>query len=348
MTKSIKVAVLTDATGAHLGAYFSALAATDEAGSVVLGDPSGKATDAAARVLGKKLGKVYRSRDELLKAERPAMAVVTLEAAKAPPVIDAALDAGCHVFAEKPACTRVKDFARLVRKADGKHRLLMLALANRTNPEIQTARQLIRKGQIGKVYGIDMHIIADQTRLTRTSYHSSWFAKKDRAGGGHLAWLGIHWLDLGLYLTGTRVRQVTGFAGNVGGQPIEVEDSAAVALKLDNGTFATLTSGYYLDRGYHSHIKIWGSLGWVHLEPMKDVPLTWASWKTGAPEGIQSYTGPKAGLADALSPQPTACMSSKPCSDSTGPPKPAGPATSRDPVVPGSAAIPGVANDRDV
>lgn len=294
MPKQITVAVLTAETGAHLGAYFPALKASPEAGRVVLGDPSGQSAVAAKQGLGEKLARVYRSHDELLKTERPAMALVSLEAVSAPAVIDKALEAGCHVFAEKPACVRPEDFARLVKKADSKHRHLMLALANRTNPETRAARELIRKGQIGKIYSLEMHIIADQTRLTRPAYHKRWYAKKALAGGGHLAWLGIHWLDLGMYLTGGRATHVTGFAGNVGGQPLDVEDSATVALKFDNGTMGTLNSGYYLDKGYHTHIKIWGSQGWVHIDSQGDKPLTWQSWKAGAPAGIQVYDGPKA------------------------------------------------------
>mgnify|MGYP003341879855 CR=1 FL=1 len=32
-----------------------------------------------------------------------------------------------------------------------------------------------------------------------------------------------------------------------------------------NGTLGTLNSGYYLDKGYHSMIKIWGSSGWLEM-----------------------------------------------------------------------------------
>ena len=72
----------------------------------------------------------------------------------------------------------------------------MLALANRLNPEMAAARQMVADGVIGKIFGLEMHLIADQTRLTRPAYHDKWFAHKDRAGGGHLIWPGIHWLDL--------------------------------------------------------------------------------------------------------------------------------------------------------
>src|SRR5881628_2720648 len=105
MPKTIKVAVLTQAQGAHLPDYFGSLAKIDEAESVALSDPSGKTVDAARKALGDKLKEVYKDPADLLKKYQPHLAVVSVEAVEAPPLIDAALDAGCHVFAEKPSCT---------------------------------------------------------------------------------------------------------------------------------------------------------------------------------------------------------------------------------------------------
>lgn len=289
----IKVALLTHAGGAHVSAYLNALRDTESCNQVVIADPDDRFPKQAREVLGDKLTAVYRDVDRLLLDERPAMSLVTMEAKLAPPVVNAALEADSHVFAEKPACVRAEDFAPLVAKADSKHRYLMLALANRTNPEIAAAKRLVESGAIGKIYGVDMHLIADQTRLTREGYHQQWFAKKSRAGGGHLIWLGIHWLDLAMYVTGSAVERVAGFTANVGGQPLDIEDSAVATLQFDNGTLGTMTSGYYLDSGYHSHIKIWGSEGWLHLEQMRDRPLRWYSTTGGQAGEVQEFDGSK-------------------------------------------------------
>lgn len=291
MADGIQVALLTHAGGAHVGAYLQALAATQECAHVVLCDPDGEWEKEARRLLGDKLTGVYRDHQELLTREKPGMALVTMEARLAPPVIDAALDANCHVFAEKPACVRVKDFVPLVKKADSRHRYLMLALANRLNPEIAEARRLIAAGQIGRLYGLEMHLIADQTRLTRPDYHRQWFARKSRAGGGHLIWLGIHWLDLAMFLIDSPIVDVAGFTANVGGQPIDVEDSAAAAFRFENGILGTITSGYYLDKGYHSHIKLWGSAGWLHLEPIGNTPLQSYTTQGDSAGKIVDWTG---------------------------------------------------------
>lgn len=291
--KVCMVGLMTDKGGAHLGHYFTSLVQAKEVTSVVLSDPSGNSVPDARRKLGEKLSGVYRDPADLLREAKPRMALVTMEAVASPPVIEAALDAGCHVFAEKPACVRVEDFARLVEKANQRGLYLMLALANRLHPAIQEARRLVRAGAIGEIFGLEMHLIADQTRLTKDSYHKSWFAQKERAGGGHLIWLGIHWLDLATYVTGSKIREVSAFTANVGGQPVDIEDSAAVTMRFDNGTLGTHTSGYYLDRGYHEHIRIWGSAGWMELDLLADVPLRWCSTRGEGASQVQQFKAPE-------------------------------------------------------
>lgn len=290
----IPVAVITNAEGAHLDAYYPALAQTPEVRSVVLADPSGQTIASARASLGEKLTATYDSHEAMFQHQRPRLALVSMEARLAPPLIEAALRNDCHVMAEKPACVRIEDFAALAALAERRQRHLMLALANRLNPDVLEARRLIADNRIGAIYGLEMHLVADQTRLTRPAYHGSWYAQKERAGGGHLIWLGIHWLDLAMLLTGSRITQVSGFRGVVGGQPLEVEDSAALAFQFENGTFGTMTSGYYLDQGYHSHIKIWGSRGWLQLETHGGTPLIWYSQDEPKPEvhRVETLDGP--------------------------------------------------------
>lgn len=316
MPDTIPIGLLTHAGGAHIGAYLQALAASDECGQVFLADPDGRWEVDAKRLLGSKLKGIHADPRELLEARKPAMALVSMEARLAPPVIDAALDAGCHVFAEKPACVAPDDFRPLVQKADSKHLHLMLALANRLNPEVAAARQLIAEGRIGKLYAAQLHLVADQTRLTRPAYHQQWFADRERAGGGHLIWLGIHWLDLAMYLVGESIEEVAGFTGNIGGQPIRIEDSAAAAFRFAQGALGTVTSGYFLDRGYHSHIKIWGSAGWVHLQQRQPEPLKWYSTAGDEAGREQVWSG----TTDPRGYTPFVAAAIRACAQDTAPP----------------------------
>ncbi|MFM2096941.1 MAG: putative oxidoreductase YcjS [Planctomycetota bacterium] len=285
------IAVLTDSTAAHLEAYLAGLRDSPEVAGVVVADPSGESEVTARKILGERLVGFERQHAKVLEQVRPAMALVTLEASRSPPLIEMALEANCHVLAEKPSCVRIADFRALARLADMKHRHLMLALANRLLPTMQLAREMITRGDFGKLYGCELHIVADQTRLKNPSYHQSWYADRERSGGGHLMWLGIHWVDLVMYLTGQSIVEVCGFTGIVGGQSLKIEDSAAMAVCFENGMFGTVTSGYYLDKGYHSHIKIWGADGWLQLDPHGGEALQW--YRGGRPDArVERYEGP--------------------------------------------------------
>jgi len=271
----VRAAMITEAGGVHLDFYFGALAAAEEVASVAVCDPSGDSEPLARRLLGNKLSASYRDARAMLAREKPLLAAVSMAGATSPPLIEAALDAGCHVLAEKPACVRIQDFERLSAKAGARGRFLLLALANRVDPVMLEARQVVREGKIGKVYGVEVHLVADQTRLAAPAYQRSWRAQKALAAGGHLIWLGIHWLDLAAFVTGSPVQSVAAFTANVGGQPLDVEDSAAVTMRFANGALGTLTSGYYLDKGYDSELQVWGSQGWLLVRKHTDVPLQW-------------------------------------------------------------------------
>ena len=41
-------------------------------------------------------------------------------------------------------------------------------------------------------------------------YWERWEASKERAGGGHLLWLGVHFLDMSNFITGSVVVEATG------------------------------------------------------------------------------------------------------------------------------------------
>jgi len=284
------VAYITSPEGPHLSEYLAALAETVEVAEVlVVGCPAATAQTS----LGAKYAGTFATAAELYATRKPDVVLVALEPRLAAPAIVEAIDAGCHVIAEKPAFLDVGALTELTRRADAQGLLFMLALGNRTNPESQLARELIREHKLGKIRGVEMHLVADQTRLRSAAYQRSWFAQKSRSGGGHLTWLGVHWVDLAMYLTGSDIVEIAGFVANVGGQPIDVEDSAVLTLKFGDGFLGTMTSGYYLEQGYHSHLKIWGETGWIELNLHGgESPMRYYS-STDADAGIKVFRRPE-------------------------------------------------------
>ena len=293
-SKRIRVGIISEPMSiSHLEYCFNALANCEGIDRIAIADASGEAFEEGGALLGRYSGDLctFRSASEMLEAFKPELVFVSLEAHHAPGPIEAALEAGCHVVSEKPACVRTRDFEHLVEVAKRKQRHLMLVFANRLLPQVQKAKELIQSGSLGDFYGTEIHTIADQTRLKSPEYQNSWYASKGKAGGGHLTWLGVHYLDLIQFITGLKIQQVCGFVGNVGGQPIEVEDSAVLSLRFENGALGTMQSAYYLESGYHSQIVIWGSLGWLRLSGggTFETDLEWFSSQEEATEGVQTF-----------------------------------------------------------
>lgn len=261
-----EAALIVNQQSAHVSIYLKALADSESVGSVVIVDTSGRSFAEARAVLGAKLRGTYPTTEALYAKQRTDLAVISLEPALAISAIKAALASGSHVLAEKPACRNAEEFEHLAERAKAAKRNLCLALANRLNPDIIFARDLVRSGKLGRIYSVEIHTVADQARLTKAEYQKSWFADKQRAGGGHLIWLGIHWLDLGMFVTQSNVAEVSAMTAIVGKQPITIEDAAVVSLRFDNGALGTMISGYFLDAGYQAHMKIWGERGWVQID----------------------------------------------------------------------------------
>src|SRR5215471_5639509 len=237
MPDQLKAALLTEVGGPHLDIYIDCIAAANGVSTVSVADAGGDTVERARAKIAPRFGDVrgYHNVQDLLREQRPDLVIVAFSANHAPSVIAAALGSGAHVIAEKPSCTQAADFERLNELAARKQRHLMLAFATRMNPLVRKARQLVAEGAIGRLYGASLCFIADQTRLHSPQYQASWYASKQRAGGGNLVWLGIHYVDAVQFIAGQTVSRVCGFAANTGGTPISVEDSAAVVMEFAGG-----------------------------------------------------------------------------------------------------------------
>lgn len=287
MAEGIHVVLVVNDEAAHWQGYRDRLAANDGAASVSVAVPAGERRDSIQSVLGDKVRTVAEDPAELLAAESPQLAVITVPPLDSPPIIDAALDAGAHVLTEKPASVSDTVLEPLARKALGCDRHLMLAFAGSQQPTVRDAARIVRdEGRLGTLYGVTAHYIADQARIRdveqlqrRTGSSNTWFFEKRVGGGGHLSWLGIHFVDMLHVVTGHDIVEVTAMTNVAGGQPIDVEDSAVLTLRYDNGMLASLTSAYYLDQhdvadDKQALFKVWGENGWLQMDPHEGTPLT--------------------------------------------------------------------------
>lgn len=114
------------------------------------------------------------------------------------PLTVAALQAGKHVFCEKPpafTAAEVEEVQAVESATGGK---LMYGFNHRHHASVQTIKRLVDSGMYGRL----LWMRGRYGKSVDQNYFSTWRASRELAGGGILLDQGIHMLDLFLFLAG--------------------------------------------------------------------------------------------------------------------------------------------------
>ncbi len=204
--------------------------------------------------LGDKLGIAARFTDPLAMLDQvklDAVVVATPNKFHAPFTI-AALKRGCHVFCEKPMAMNLAEARAMKAAAVKARRKLMIDFSYRFSPMSVALKKQVDAGVVGPIY------------FGRTVWHrqrgmpgfGGWFGNKELAGGGPLIDLGVHRIDLALWLMGhPEPVAVSGSAYNVIAKRIaaeqkkhySVEDLACGIVKFSNGATLIVEASWALN-----------------------------------------------------------------------------------------------------
>ena len=103
-----------------------------------------------------------------------------------------ALNAGLHVFCEKPLATNITDAGRILSTADAKGLLVAIGLVRRHFPATRSIKAMLENGLIGEVQSVSCFEGGPfDWPIASTQYFS-----RNQAGGGVLQDIGTHCLDL--------------------------------------------------------------------------------------------------------------------------------------------------------
>ncbi|MDR2568764.1 MAG: Gfo/Idh/MocA family oxidoreductase [Oscillospiraceae bacterium] len=207
-----------------------------------------RAEDAAKKVKAKH---IFTDFNDLVKLEELDMVDICTPNYLHSSIAVKALQAGKHVFCEKPDAISVEQVLAMesAAKQSGKH--LMVMRNNRYVGESQYAKNYIENGGCGDIYAGRCGWI----RRRGIPGKGGWFTTKELSGGGPLIDLGVHMLDLAIWMMGNPTPiTVSGatynkFAANTAdsdslhadfGDSIEsgvfdVEDLAMGMIRFDNG-----------------------------------------------------------------------------------------------------------------
>ena len=162
----------------------------------------------------------------------------------------AALEHGLHVFCEKPDAVSVAEANRMKEAAEKSGKVLMVMRNNRYLSTSTFLKKYIEDGKMGEIYAAR----CGWQRRRGIPGKGGWFTTKEQSGGGPLIDLGVHMIDLTMWLMGNpKPVAVSGstyrkFADNdvsdsvnsnfgekKAGGTFDVEDLAMGFIKFENG-----------------------------------------------------------------------------------------------------------------
>ena len=148
----------------------------------------------------------------------------------------AALKAGKHVFCEKPDAIDAKKAAAMRDAAEKTGKLLMVMRNNRFTDAARYLRRFVEEGRAGELYAGR----CGWQRRRGIPGRGGWFTTKARSGGGPLIDLGVHMIDLAIWLMGNpRPVAVSGQTFRKFADADDISDSehSAFGDKVADGTF---------------------------------------------------------------------------------------------------------------
>ena len=200
------------------------------------------------------------------------------------PLTIEALQAGKHVFCEKPPAFTAGDVEEIRAAELDSGMRLMYGFNHRHHTSIQYMRSLIAGGDYGDV----LWMRGRYGKSVDDSFYERWRAKKELAGGGILLDQGIHMLDLFLYLGGT-FDEVEAYVSNLYWKA-DIEDNVfAILRNSETGRVASLHSTMTQWRHLFS-LEVFLSKGYLVLNGLRtssrtygDEVLSIARNRTAAP-----------------------------------------------------------------
>ncbi len=228
-----------------------AVIARGHAAIAAIADPSRERRDAAVAAAPGAVGCEHLG--QLLELPLDGVVIATPSALHAEQCL-AALGRGLAVFCQKPLGRSGDETRRVVDAARAADRLLAVDLSYRHTAAMQQIRDVVRAGRIGRPFAFEL--------VLHNEYgpDAPWFYDRAAAGGGCVIDLGVHLVDLALWLTDFPAVTAATSRLYACGEPLRagdarVEDYAAAQLELASGVAVRLACSWRASMGRDAVIE---------------------------------------------------------------------------------------------
>jgi UDP-N-acetyl-2-amino-2-deoxyglucuronate dehydrogenase len=225
---------------------------------VAVCDPDEAALAAAVQRTG---ARGHRHYAEMLAAtEADAVILTTPSGLHSMQAIQAA-EAGRHVVTEKPMATRWQDGLAMVQACDRAGVRLFVVKQNRRNATLQLLKGAVQAGRFGRIAMVTVNVFwaRPQSYYDSAAWRGTW-----EFDGGALMNQASHYVDLLDWIVGP-VESVMAYTATLA-RHIEVEDTAAAALKWRNGALGSVNVTMLTHpKNFEGSITVLGERGTVRI-----------------------------------------------------------------------------------
>ena len=181
-------------------------------------------------------------------------------------------EAGKNILCEKPLGLDLDETVKMYEMVKSSGVVNAVALVLRFMPSVAFAKKYIESGKLGDIY--HFRAVVAHSRYVNPDLKIEWRMKKSASGGGALADIGIHLIDLALHLVGDISEVVADTRTFIKERPtnegrmdiVDVDDAALLLMRFKNGAMGSLEATRFgpgfqeLDR-----IEIHGSKGMLRF-----------------------------------------------------------------------------------
>ncbi|MEM7029989.1 MAG: Gfo/Idh/MocA family oxidoreductase [Chloroflexota bacterium] len=175
------------------------------------------------------------------------------------PVIKAALQAGKHVLTEKPMVTSVAEARELIALAESNNLHLGIAYQRSYIPEYRLVKQMVAKGELGKIQFINAHLEQDWLKIGQdVDARRRWRRDPAQSGGGQLVDTGSHTVAAMLDVSHLTPAEVFAFQDK---SDLDIDVNTVLSVRFAEGALAAMTIGGYGSKAVTEVLRIVGDKG---------------------------------------------------------------------------------------
>jgi len=258
---------------------------------VAASDPSTKALKKARKLGVNVLYEDYR--DLLSKNSEVDAVVISLPNFLHLESVRLALEAGLHVFIEKPLAKNVEECREIVRLVEKTGKKLTVGNVLRFEEGIIKMKETLNSGSIGSLEVVTLEEIINGpfSHPRNPAPVADWWFDPEKSGGGVLLDLGCHLIDLFRFFVGEECE--VDFSSLEYFFNLPVEDGAIVMLRSSNSVRGIINVGWYQKTVYPQfdfNIMLHGNSGYLSINDFRPKNLYTYAVKEGTKNILRKLT----------------------------------------------------------